>query len=853
MNNIARKLMRVIERKDAVITSADANRGKPTFAWEDEGDMRSHHADNWRVKHIPMGALVDFLDMVKEKYEEEAASGAYAKNVKSDFLDMVKETYKEESKSGTYAKTVQSGKGGHSVIIGDIHGQLFFMLPMLEDIKNRHPDYALLPGSDLLLCDERLQYVFLGDFVDRGAHGIEVATLALAYKVLCPYVTLLRGNHELKSINEMYGFTDEVVRFEHATAYATKSLEPTFPEIMNELQEGMMALHMQNVEIMENEWLARKFKSARRKIQNAERQLQDLAESVQHIDEAKRRQAEAKRRPPRGRLNDTRGSMEDLLATRRPEVNMEDLLSTVRPATIGLGDLRSTVRPGNLSGRPIHAGLEDVHSIVHSWNTDEMELDVDENAEWEAELAAERKMQVLHFRKVLLDVISAPPHRQESLLYTRFLSIFERLPLVAVVEDVALAMHAGLQSDLVKMCRDEEFDSCLTKAMQMNKGDQLSPPVEGVLWSDPQRSDGVTGFSHNTIRGAGQLFSADVAYDFLKHKGLKWLVRAHEVKTEGFEEIFYEEGKPVVIRESAPADAYPEKSISIFTIFSAGDYGGFLEAPRMQNSASYLVVGPSGAPVVHKLMPDNARMMLGNMGKSKDRALQALDDAMKETSVEQIIHHYETVLRVKSLKEMQEAATDMEIDMGNRSEESQAFEKRVRETLQSAISRGDENGGRTSEEILAMEALRLIEETGEAPVKQEHLVTYTTMDYCIVRVFEELGGNFEDKQELLLAIARRAGVQLHLPQFSNPVSLSASDEILQKPPPKVIYALAFRSIDKDGDGEIKQGELREALESVQGRLGREDDINAMVIAAFSSLTDDSMNLSEFTSIMQGLS
>jgi len=202
---------------------------------------------------------------------------------------------------------------------------------------------------------------------------------------------------------------------------------------------------------------------------------------------------------------------------------------------------------------------------------------------------------------------------------------------------------------------------------------------------------------------------------------------------------------------------------------------------------------------------------------------------------------------------MQEAAKNMEMDMGNGSEQSQAFEKEIRETLQAAITRGDENGGRTIAEILKMEALRLIEETGEAPVKQDQLVTYTTMDYSIVRIFDELGGNPEDKQKLFLTIARRVGDQLHLPQFSNPVSLSASDEILQKPPPKVVYELAFRLMDKDGDGEIKEGELRKALESVHERPGHEADMNVMVMAAFSALTKDGMNLAEFISIMQGLS
>jgi hypothetical protein len=403
---------------------------------------------------------------------------------------------------------------------------------------------------------------------------------------------------------------------------------------------------------------------------------------------------------------------------------------------------------------------------------------------------------------------------------------------------------------------------------------------------------------------------------------------------EGFEEIFYDKRKnSFIIRESGTADAYPDKSISIFTVFSAGDYCGFLGQPGpMKNSAAYLVVGPTGAPAVHKLRPDDARMKMSKLGKNHSEVLRALEDAMKETSVDEIVHHYETVLRLKRLKELQNATTDMEIDSMDGSRETQAeevvvtfdpgyigarsspdgevlevadgsqaeregvqvgwkviavedtkcknfgskvyqdakkgdvpyrvtfrksmkaFEEWVQEALESALTRGDENGGRTKEEILTMEAVRLIEETGEAPVKPDQLVTYTTMDYSIVHVFEALGGKPTDKQKLLLAIARRSGVQLHLPQLSSPASFSDSDEIVQKPPPRVVYLLAFRSIDKDGDGLIKEAEFREALASVQEQPGRESDVNAMAIAAFSAVTEDAggMNVEEFISIMQGL-
>ncbi|EGT52801.1 hypothetical protein CAEBREN_00302 [Caenorhabditis brenneri] len=82
-------------------------------------------------------------------------------------------------------------------ICGDVHGQYADVLRLF--------DKAGFPPL--------VNYLFLGDYVDRGPHSLEVVTLFLAYKVKFPgNFFMLRGNHECGSINRVYGFLEEVIR-----------------------------------------------------------------------------------------------------------------------------------------------------------------------------------------------------------------------------------------------------------------------------------------------------------------------------------------------------------------------------------------------------------------------------------------------------------------------------------------------------------------------------------------------------------------------------------------------------------------------------------------------------------------
>jgi len=82
-------------------------------------------------------------------------------------------------------------------IVGDVHGQYTDLIRMFEMC-------GFPPKSN---------YLFLGDYVDRGKQSLETILLLLCYKLKYPEnFFLLRGNHECANVTRVYGFYDECKR-----------------------------------------------------------------------------------------------------------------------------------------------------------------------------------------------------------------------------------------------------------------------------------------------------------------------------------------------------------------------------------------------------------------------------------------------------------------------------------------------------------------------------------------------------------------------------------------------------------------------------------------------------------------
>ena len=86
------------------------------------------------------------------------------------------------------------------VVVGDIHGQFHDMVTHVLSQQYDRPAGA---------PDRR--FLFMGDFVDRGPHGVEVLMMLFALKVEFPHMFyMLRGNHEDSQTSRIYGFFSEV-------------------------------------------------------------------------------------------------------------------------------------------------------------------------------------------------------------------------------------------------------------------------------------------------------------------------------------------------------------------------------------------------------------------------------------------------------------------------------------------------------------------------------------------------------------------------------------------------------------------------------------------------------------------
>jgi serine/threonine-protein phosphatase 2B catalytic subunit len=123
-------------------------------------------------------------DLLKEHFRKE---GRIAIDVAKRIINSAKELFKAEP-NVLDLKTPLN-------ICGDIHGQYYDLINILDNVGGSPAEF---------------QYLFLGDYVDRGCFSCEVCFLLFSYKINYPNTFfMIRGNHECRVLTDFFNFKAE--------------------------------------------------------------------------------------------------------------------------------------------------------------------------------------------------------------------------------------------------------------------------------------------------------------------------------------------------------------------------------------------------------------------------------------------------------------------------------------------------------------------------------------------------------------------------------------------------------------------------------------------------------------------
>jgi diadenosine tetraphosphatase ApaH/serine/threonine PP2A family protein phosphatase len=171
-------------------------------------------------------------------------------------------------------------------------------------------------------------------------------------------------------------------------------------------------------------------------------------------------------------------------------------------------------------------------------------------------------------------------------LYNLFMSCFDVLPLVAVVQEKVFVCHGGLfRMDGVTL---KHIDAIRRRREPPLEGTSLEDKIyEDLIWSDPRP----TGTYPQRImgrrpsdRGAGVEFGPDVTNQFCVDNSIALVLRSHECVQEGYEVLH--DGR-------------------LITIFSASRYCG-----TQTNKGAFITFGPDLQPEIQQVRVNQLRLLI---------------------------------------------------------------------------------------------------------------------------------------------------------------------------------------------------------------------------------------------------
>lgn len=200
-------------------------------------------------------------------------------------------------------------------------------------------------------------------------------------------------------------------------------------------------------------------------------------------------------------------------------------------------------------------------------------------------------------------------------IFEAFGCVFSALPLGAVTENAAI-LHGGLPSynfSLNDIAAITTEDRCRISTTIEPKTEQ-DFLVQGILWSDPKSSDGI---SPNTVRTVGVFFGPDVARQFLDRHNLQYLIRGHEVVDNGVQSLSCGDGKSVTTVFSQAA--YPNGS--------GRNLGAYIELHADESPKPFQWKWTKDKPIKQNPQIRAASSMIDETEKSKSKSFEKeIDD-----------------------------------------------------------------------------------------------------------------------------------------------------------------------------------------------------------------------------------
>ncbi len=195
-------------------------------------------------------------------------------------------------------------------------------------------------------------------------------------------------------------------------------------------------------------------------------------------------------------------------------------------------------------------------------------------------------------------------------LYNRYLTCFDMLPLVAVVQEKVFVCHGGLfRMDGVTL---KHIEAIRRRREPPLEGTSLEDKIfEDLIWSDPRPTGTYPGRlvgRRPSDRGAGVEFGPDVTNQFCITNSIALVLRSHECVQEGYEVLH--DGR-------------------LITIFSASRYCG-----TQTNKGAFITFGPDLQPEIQQFY---AHAMESVVLQPKADAEEEREKQLEEDAVRMII------------------------------------------------------------------------------------------------------------------------------------------------------------------------------------------------------------------------